>query len=127
MQRRNMPCSISIRIAALAATVLGVLAVARVAAAAVQAPAPGPDAFEQVRRMSRGINAIGYDPLWKDASKARFRTEHFRRIRDAGFSHVRINLHPFRDARPAADGGWGVVGQAYGRRHDQDEQKEEPG
>lgn len=58
------------------------------------------DAFEQNRRLGRGVNIIGYDPLWRDRSKARFQAEHFKLIREAGFNHVRINLHPYRDARP---------------------------
>jgi hypothetical protein len=61
-----------------------------------------PDAFEQNRRLGRGVNVLGYDPIWHDRGWARFRAEHFRLIREAGFSHVRINLHPFRDARPDA-------------------------
>jgi endoglucanase len=64
--------------------------------------ASAPDAFEQNRRLGRGVNVLGYDPIWRDRSRARFQTEHFRLIREAGFSHVRINLHPFRDARPDA-------------------------
>lgn len=36
----------------------------------------------------------------KDRSRARFKDEHFRLIREAGFQHVRINIHPLRDARP---------------------------
>ena len=61
-----------------------------------------PDAFEQNKRLGRGVNVIGYDPLWKDKAKARFQEEHFRLIREAGFNHVRINLHPFRDSRSDA-------------------------
>jgi endoglucanase len=57
-----------------------------------------PDAFAQVKRLGRGVNAIGYDPLWRDRTRARFKDEHFRLIREAGFNHVRINLHPFRDS-----------------------------
>jgi len=55
------------------------------------------DAFEQNKRLGRGVNVLGYDPIWKDRSRGRFQVEHFRLIREAGFSHVRINLHPFRD------------------------------
>ncbi len=55
------------------------------------------DAFEQNKRLGRGVNIIGYDPLWRDRSRARFQTEYFKMIRDAGFNHVRINLHPLRD------------------------------
>lgn len=53
------------------------------------------DPFDQVKRMARGVNIIGYDPLWDDFSKARFKETHFKQIRDAGFSTVRINLHAF--------------------------------
>jgi len=61
-----------------------------------------PDAFAQNKRLARGVNVIGYDPLWRDRSQARFREEFFSMIRQAGFQHVRINLHPFRD-NPGAD------------------------
>lgn len=56
------------------------------------------------RRLGRGINIIGWDPLWHDFSRARFTDEHFRLIRQAGFSHVRVNLHPLRDGKPDAGG-----------------------
>ncbi len=59
--------------------------------------AQGVDAFEQNKRLGRGVNVLGYDPIWKDRSRGRFQAEHFRLIHEAGFSHVRINLHPFRD------------------------------
>jgi endoglucanase len=49
------------------------------------------DAFEQVKQMGRGVNIIGYDPLWKDFSKARFKERHFERIHDAGFQTVRVS------------------------------------
>jgi hypothetical protein len=48
------------------------------------------------RRLGRGVNIIGYDPIWKDRAQARFQERHFARIKEAGFSSVRINLHPFR-------------------------------
>jgi len=69
------------------------------AGAAAAAAADWPDAFEQNKRLGRGVNIIGYDPLWRDRSKARFKQEYFKLIREAGFNHVRINLHPFRDAK----------------------------
>ena len=59
--------------------------------------AQGRDAFAQNKRLGRGVNVLGYDPIWKDRNQGRFQAEHFRLIREAGFSHVRINLHPFRD------------------------------
>jgi endoglucanase len=54
------------------------------------------DAFAQNRRLGRGVNIIGYDPLWRSLDKARFQTEHFRLLKEAGFQSVRVNLHPFR-------------------------------
>jgi endoglucanase len=57
--------------------------------------ATGLDAFEQTRQMRRGVNIIGYDPLWKDFSKARFQDRHFRLIKEAGFQSVRVNLAAF--------------------------------
>ncbi len=57
------------------------------------------DAFEVNKRLGRGVNIIGYDPLWKSREKGRFKEPHFRLIKEAGFSHVRINLHPWRDGK----------------------------
>jgi endoglucanase len=51
------------------------------------------DAFDQVKRLGRGVNIIGYDPLWKNPVKARFKDRHLALIREAGFQTVRINLH----------------------------------
>lgn len=45
--------------------------------------------------LKRGVNALGYDPLWSEPSKARFQTRHMQAIRDGGFDHVRLNLHAF--------------------------------
>jgi endoglucanase len=53
-------------------------------------------AAEQVAQMKRGVNIVGYDPLWRDASKARFKPKHFKIIKDGGFDHVRFNLISFR-------------------------------
>ena len=54
------------------------------------------DVFKQNERLGRGVNIIGYDPIWRSMDQARFKTQYFRMIKDAGFSTVRINLHPFR-------------------------------
>ncbi len=53
-------------------------------------------AFEQNARLGRGVNIIGYDPIWNDQSKARMQTKHFKLIKEAGFSNVRIKISPFR-------------------------------
>jgi endoglucanase len=50
---------------------------------------------DQVAQITRGVNIVGYDPLWHDAAKARFKPKHFKIIKDGGFDHVRINLYGF--------------------------------
>ena len=55
-------------------------------------------AFDQNKRLGRGVNIIGYDPLWKDTAKARMRDKHFKLIKEAGFSNVRIVISPFKFA-----------------------------
>jgi hypothetical protein len=54
------------------------------------------DAYEQNRRLGRGVNIIGYDPIWRSRDQARFQEKHFRQLKEAGFQSVRINLHSFR-------------------------------
>ncbi len=72
-------------------------------------PSPGspahpsaPDAFAQVKRLGRGLNILGYDPIWDDFGKARLKEKHFKLIRQAGFHSVRINLHALQRMDPAA-------------------------
>lgn len=86
----------------LAAVVFVLLSVAAFAADKAAQPAD-PDPFQQNKLLGRGVNVIGYDPLWRDRDRARFKVEFFKMIRDAGFGHVRINLHPFRDGRAGPD------------------------
>jgi len=81
-----------VRIRSLVGAVGLSLSIAGVALAAGQAP-ERVDPFDQVKRMQRGVNIIGYDPIWKNFSKARFKEKHFKLIHDAGFQTVRINLH----------------------------------
>ncbi|MBN1642072.1 MAG: glycoside hydrolase family 5 protein [Anaerolineae bacterium] len=69
------------------------------------------DAFGQNRRLGRGVNVIGYDrALWQSRDMGRMRERHFRLIAEAGFDHVRINLHPFAFMGSAPDyaiqAGW---------------------
>jgi endoglucanase len=54
------------------------------------------DRFTQNQLLGRGVNIAGYDPIWRSRSDARMQARHFRLIREAGFNHVRINLHPFQ-------------------------------
>jgi endoglucanase len=65
-------------------------------------------AQKQVKAMTRGINVLGYDPLWKDPATARFQMRHFKTIKDGGFDAVRINLHAFShmDADNRLDPAW---------------------
>jgi endoglucanase len=53
-------------------------------------------AFDTNRKLGRGVNVIGYDPIWQDPTKARFKEGYFSRIKEAGFDSIRVNLHPFR-------------------------------
>ena len=53
-------------------------------------------AAEQVHQMQRGVNIVGYDPLWRDPAKARFQQRHFQIIRQGGFNSVRMVLMSFR-------------------------------
>ncbi len=66
--------------------------------------APTPDAFGRNKRLGRGVNVLGYDPIWQDRQKARFQGKYFGLVHEAGFNHIRVNLHPFRDAKLGTDG-----------------------
>ncbi len=67
-----------------------------------------PDPFDQIATMRRGVNIIGYDPLWKDFAKARFHERHFQLIQQAGFQTVRVNLQAFghMDAQNRLNPAW---------------------
>ncbi|MGH6678998.1 MAG: glycoside hydrolase family 5 protein [Bradyrhizobium sp.] len=68
-----------------------------VAFAAAQAKGADQRAFREVARLGRGINILGYDGIWQGATNAPFRPENLIAIRNAGFSHVRINFFGFKD------------------------------
>jgi endoglucanase len=78
---------------------IGSVATAFILAGPVEAgqagPAASPDraAFAAVERLGRGVNIIGYDPVWKSFRRGRFKERHFEAIRQAGFRTVRVNLH----------------------------------
>ncbi|MGZ7066529.1 MAG: hypothetical protein ACXVI6_09245, partial [Candidatus Aminicenantales bacterium] len=77
-----------------AAWALGLLLVIGCTVLAAQAvPAAAVDPFDQVKRLGRGVNILGYDPIWDSFGQARFKDKHFKLIHDAGFQSVRINLH----------------------------------
>lgn len=82
-------------------------------------------AAELNSRLGRGVNILGFDPIWTSPLNARMQDHHYRLIKEAGFDSVRINLYPFRDADVGADGrmseawfqtlDW-AVGQALANR-----------
>ena len=45
--------------------------------------------------LKRGINIVGYDPIWTNPAQARFQPRHMQAIKDGGFDHVRMNLQAF--------------------------------
>ncbi|KJC57091.1 cellulase [Bradyrhizobium sp. LTSPM299] len=49
-----------------------------------------------VAALGRGINILGYDGIWEGAANAPFRLDNLTAIRNAGFSHVRINFFGFK-------------------------------
>jgi endoglucanase len=61
------------------------------------------DPFVQNQKLGRGVNIIGYDPIWKSRDQGRFKAAYFQMIKDAGFSNVRINLHAFRHMEQSKD------------------------
>lgn len=86
---------------------------ALLAAAAALVPvvaqaAPTDPAWQTAAMLKRGVNIIGYDPLWRDPAKARFQDRHFRIIRDGGFDFVRVVLQSFAhmDAQNRLDPRW---------------------
>ncbi|HXR46726.1 MAG TPA: glycoside hydrolase family 5 protein [Candidatus Limnocylindrales bacterium] len=80
----------------------------------VSAARASDDAFSQCRQLGRGVNVLGYDPIWESFDKARFRKEYFNVIRTGGFDTLRANLFPFNhmDAGPGyqlSDSWWGTM------------------
>ena len=79
-------------------------------ATAVEARAPareGP-AWAVAARLHRGVNIVGYDPMWRDPTAARFKLRHLKIIRQGGFDFVRIVLQSFghMDAQNRLDPQW---------------------
>jgi endoglucanase len=81
--RTLQPCLLSL----LLPVVFGVLANAAAAGTG--------DVFAQSRELGRGVNVLGYDPIWESFDQARFKQEYFGVIRAGGFDTVRVNLFPF--------------------------------
>jgi len=93
-------------------TMLLVLAVMCIASGCILShPKAATDAFAQNRKLGRGVNIIGYDPIWRSRAQARFQEKNFRLLKEAGFSSVRINLSPFRSMN--ATNNWAIRDSWY--------------
>jgi endoglucanase len=66
------------------------------------------DPFVQVKAMQRGVNIVGYDPIWKDFEQRRFKQSYFKLLHDGGFNTVRVNLQAFAhmDSLNRLSPGW---------------------
>lgn len=53
-------------------------------------------AYLQNARLGRGVNIIGYDRIWQEPENGRFKQRYFGMIKQAGFQHVRVNIHAFK-------------------------------
>lgn len=52
-------------------------------------------AHDQVRKLGRGVNVIGYDKFWQANSTGNYKEAHFAKIKAAGFDTVRVVLFTF--------------------------------
>src|SRR5271156_1463906 len=59
--------------------------------------------FAQSKMLGRGVNVLGYDPIWYSAGEARFKQSYFKMIHAGGFDTLRVNLNPFRHMGDAPD------------------------
>lgn len=75
---------------------LSLLSLALVGLAASTAAAETKDVFAQCRELGRGLNVLGYDPIWESFDQTRFKQEYFGMVRTGGFDTLRVNLFPFR-------------------------------
>lgn len=92
---------------------LALLAAALIVTPLSAAPAPqtakaAEPAWQAAAKLKRGVNIIGYDPLWRDPTKARFQTKHFAIIKQGGFDFVRVVLQAFEhmDAQNRLNPQW---------------------
>ncbi|PIT03517.1 cellulase [Bradyrhizobium nitroreducens] len=76
------------------ALAIAALAICSRAGAAGQGTARAPG------ELGRGINILGYDGIWEGGRNAPFRLDNLTAIRNAGFSHVRINFFGFKFMGP---------------------------
>lgn len=71
-------------------------------------PARQGPAWTVAAKLHRGVNIVGYDPMWRDPAAARFKLRHLRTIKRGGFDFVRIVLQSFghMDAQNRLDAQW---------------------
>lgn len=98
LHERRAVCGPHLRQAGVAAALTVLMAILLASPArADTSPAPSPSkAHDAAVKMGPGVNILGYDGLWKGQVNAPFKISYFKRIREAGFRHVRINLHAFK-------------------------------
>ncbi len=53
------------------------------------------DPSVQIKQMRRGVNILGYDPIWEDFAKRRVKQNYFKLLRAGGFNAVRVSLQAF--------------------------------
>ncbi|HUU36591.1 MAG TPA: hypothetical protein VMW46_00115 [Candidatus Desulfaltia sp.] len=63
-------------------------------------PVESPDAFQQVKRLGRGVNILGYDPIWENFAEGRFKERHFKLIHEAGLHRLRYRPRPLGGTDP---------------------------
>ena len=90
------------------ARALGGLLLLALTACAARVAEPERAGAAEAPQFRRGVNIIGYDPIWSDPAKARFQKKHFAEIRKGGFDFVRVNLFAFRhmDSANRIDPKW---------------------
>lgn len=88
------------------AAIISVISILTLTTALAQAQPKAGDAFAQNRKLGRGVNIIGYDPIWRSQEQGRFKEKYFRLLKETGFNSVRINLHAFRHMN--ATNGWAL-------------------
>jgi endoglucanase len=83
-------------------------ALAMIAAAPALAAEAPPVLTQANQPFHRGVNVLGYDPYWTEASKRRFEWRHFDEIHKAGFDFVRLVLQAFShmDTQNRLDPAW---------------------
>src|SRR5208282_3141251 len=62
-----------------------------------------PEASAPAPWLGRGVNVLGYDPIWNSFDQGRFKERYFKMIREGGFDTLRVNLYPFRHMGAAPD------------------------